>query len=237
MPPQKVNYNQLMKKEIEEISQQFPNKKPTLLLHSCCGPCSTGCLERLIPHFETTLFFYNPNIDPSEEFEQRLKAQLDVLKKIPQFKEVKLVVPEHDYNEARKNFIKAIDLENFPERKTEKECGSRCVECYRFRLEKTFSYASEHGFDFWSTTLTLGPQKDAQIINAVAEQVESRLSGNNSAEKKTRLLHADFKKDGGYLRSIQLCKEYGIYRQHYCGCVFGREASSASEPAVQPATR
>ena len=224
-----------MKKEIAQIDAlSQANMKgdsdstlshPTLLLHSCCGPCSSGCLERLIDHFDVTLFFYNPNIDPLEEFENRLKAQIDVLEKIPQFKDVKLLVPAQtlpdDYNLERKDFITAIDLENFPERKTEAECGSRCTECYRFRLKKTFECAINRGFDFWSTTLTLGPQKDAQIINAVADQIV--LEQSSEGLTLPRLLHADFKKDGGYLRSIQLCKEFGIYRQHYCGCVFGRD--------------
>ncbi len=218
---QKINYNELMKKEIASI-QKSGSEKPTLLLHSCCGPCSTGCLERLIDHFDITLFFYNPNIDPLDEYELRIQAQKDVIQKIPQFNNVKLIIPEKNEVDfyPREEFVQSINLEKFPERKTEKEGLSRCLSCYRFRLEKTFDYALKNGFDYWCTTLTLGPQKDAQKINTVADEIQ--LAASDYKIKKPILLHADFKKDGGYLRSIQLCKEFGIYRQHYCGCVFGR---------------
>lgn len=224
---QKINFNELMKKEIESLES-----KPSLLLHSCCGPCSTGCLERLIPHFDVTLFFYNPNIDPIEEYELRIQAQKDVVEKIPQFKNVKLIIPQNDLKSEefypRLDFIKAINLQDFPERKTEKECGSRCLECYGFRLKKTLEFAIENKFDYWCTTLTLGPQKDALKINTIGDRIFDDFSRHNPEMILPKFLHADFKKEGGYLRSIQLCKEYGIYRQHYCGCVFGREAAQES---------
>ena len=237
---QKINFNELMKKEIEEIESERnenckskgSSSKPSLLLHSCCGSCSTGCLDRLIPHFDVTLFFYNPNIDPIEEYELRIQAQKDVVEKIPQFKDVKLIIPQQNNLSdfyPRQDFIKAINLEEFPERRKEKECGSRCLECYEFRLKKTIRFAFTNKFDYWCTTLTLGPQKDALKINTIAEKVFNEFSRQNPGVILPKLLHADFKKGGGYLRSIQLGKEYGIYRQHYCGCVFGRESAEITK--------
>ncbi|MCR4789835.1 MAG: epoxyqueuosine reductase QueH [Treponemataceae bacterium] len=219
-PQAKINYHKLMKEEIQQIQAEFSQKarKPSLLLHSCCGPCSTVCLERLEPFFDISVFFYNPNIDPPEEFNMRLEAQKKYLALNPQMKDVKLIIPENQ----RQDFIDAINLSQFPERRREAECLTRCSECYRFRLQKTALYAQKNNFDFWTTTLTLGPQKDAQKINAIADQIQKITEGS-------RLLHADFKKEGGYLRSIELCKKYEIYRQKYCGCIFGREVQYKME--------
>ncbi|MGP1587584.1 MAG: epoxyqueuosine reductase QueH [Treponemataceae bacterium] len=205
----KINYHILMQEEIKQIMCISNEKHPSLLLHSCCAPCSTVCLERLIPYFDITVFFYNPNIEPQNEFEKRLEAQKRYLQENPMLKNVKLVVPQNQ----KDDFFKAIDLKNFPERREEREGGARCMECYKFRLEKTALYALENNFDYWTTTITTGPQKDAQKVNEAGNFIQEKLK---SAFPK--FLHADFKKDGGYLRSIQLCKEYGIYRQKYCGC-------------------
>ena len=208
----KIDYNRMMEDEIVKLSNE---KKPTLLLHSCCGPCSTTCLERLIEFFEITVFFYNPNIQPVEEFELRLESQKKFLASCEKMKNVKLVVPEYNTNE----FLNFIDLEDFPERKFERECGSRCSECYLLRLKETASYACKNNFDYWTTTLTVSPHKDSKLINEIGFDLSK-----NDLYKNSNFLPSDFKKKNGYQRSIQLSKEFELYRQNYCGCIFGKLA-------------
>lgn len=212
MTNSKIDYNSLMEDEIAKFSNE---KKPSLLLHSCCGPCSTTCLERLIDFFEITIFFYNPNIQPKEEFELRLQSQKKFLSECKKMSSVKLVVPVYNTNE----FLNFIDLENFPERKLERECGSRCSECYLLRLSATADYACKNNFDYWATTLTVSPHKDARLLNKIGLDLsESELY------KNSKFLPSDFKKKNGYQRSIQLSKEYELYRQNYCGCILGKLA-------------
>ena len=203
-----------MEAQINSFSENS-EKKPTLLLHSCCGPCSTTCLERLIDFFEITIFFYNPNIQPKEEFELRLQSQKKFLSKCKKMSSVKLVVPDYDTNE----FVNFLDLENFPERKIERECGSRCSQCYFLRLSVTVDYACKNNFDYWATTLTVSPHKDAKLLNEIGFALSE-----NELYKNSKFLPSDFKKKNGYQRSIQLSKEYELYRQNYCGCIFGNLA-------------
>lgn len=176
--------------------------RPRLLLHACCGPCASSVLEYLTPYFDVTVFFYNPNIMPNEEFIRRLDA-LKVV--ISHFDGVKLIVPEQDVND----YISLVkgheeDLEG----------GARCGICFALRLGKTAKYLSLHKdeFDFFATTLTVSPHKDYLRINEI---------GNSLAEQHgVTYLSSNFKKRDGYLRSTQLSKEFGIYRQDYCGCKF-----------------
>ena len=183
-----------------EQSKTSP-QKPRLLLHACCGPCSSSVLEYLTPHFDVTVYYYNPNILPKDEFIKRENALKEV---VSHFDGVKLVVPEQDENEYI-SFVKG--------HKSDPEGGARCTLCFTLRLENTARYLEAHrdDFDFFATTLTVSPHKNAPLINEIGTSVAQKLDVN--------YLCSDFKKRDGYLRSIQLCKEWNIYRQHYCGCV------------------
>ncbi len=195
MQSQKTNYDKLMQEQIEKL-----DSKKTLLLHSCCGPCSTACIERLKNFFDVTIYYYNPNIYPQEEFEKRLFNQKKV---IEYFKDIKIVSPTYDEYE----YLKTIKgLEN------EKEGGKRCDECFKLRLKETALYAKLHGYDYFGTTLTVSSHKNEQHINQIGKEIEE--------ETKVNFLYSDFKKHDGYKRSIDLSKEINLYRQNYCGCRF-----------------
>lgn len=176
-------------------------KKPRLLLHACCGPCASSVLEYLTPLFDVTVYFYNPNILPKEEFIKRENALKDV---IAHFDGVKLIIPEQDETEYI-SYVKG--------HKNDREGGARCSLCFTLRLEKTAEFLKSHSdeFDFFATTLTVSPHKNAPLINRI---------GNDAANKiGVKYLSSDFKKRDGYLRSTVLCREWGIYRQVYCGCI------------------
>ena len=201
--PVKRNYQ----KELEAVLASLNGERKRLLLHSCCGPCSSYCLEYLTQHFDVTVFFYNPCILPEAEFEKRLYWQRRLLETAPFGKGVELIVPDRD--EAA--FWAAADgLEQEP------EGGARCTECFSLRLGKTRDHAEEKGFDYFATTLTVSPHKNAELINTL---------GFALAEGgKSLWLPSDFKKRDGYRRSIALSHEYGLYRQSWCGCGLGGEA-------------
>lgn len=184
--------------KIDEVVQ----KKPRLLLQVCCAPCFCGSIEDLTARFDVTAFFYNPNIQPKEEFNRRLEALKQLILHFP---DVKLVVPEQDENQYI-SFVKGLE--------NEKEGGARCTACFDLRLEKTAEYLSSHKdeYDFFATTLTVSPHKNAPLINKI---------GNKMGDKyDVQYLESDFKKKDGYLRSIRLSKELDLYRQDYCGCTF-----------------
>lgn len=191
----KVNFD----REMTAIMQSFGGERKKLLLHACCAPCSSACLERLKDNFDVTLFFYNPNIE-DEEYKKR-KAELIRLAKETGWAEI--CECSHDTEE----FYSAVQgLEGCP------EGGARCAVCFRLRLERTAECARELGADYFATTLTISPLKDAALINA---------TGYAAGEKYgVKWLPSDFKKHDGYLRSLQLSKEYNLYRQNYCGCIF-----------------
>lgn len=176
-------------------------RKPRLLLHSCCGPCASSVLEYLTPHFDITVYYYNPNILPKDEFIKRENALKEV---VSHFDSVNLVVPNQDEQEYI-SYVKG--------HKSDPEGGARCSLCFNLRLENTAKYMLENveTFDFFATTLTVSPHKNAPLINEIGNTVAKKYGVN--------YLSSDFKKRDGYLRSIQLCKEWGIYRQTYCGCV------------------
>ncbi len=178
---------------------------PSLLLHSCCAPCSSYCLTYLADVFDITLYFYNPNITEKSEYDHRLSELVRLAREMPLPR--KVVVEPGPWDPDR-FFEMAKGLEDAPER------GARCVKCYTMRLDETARVAREMKADFFATTLTLSPLKDARVINSIG----SRLTQEGSAT----YLETDFKKNGGYQKSIELSKEYGLYRQNYCGCVYSR---------------
>ena len=181
----------------QQILDNASGKK--LLLHSCCAPCSSSVLERLIPQIDVTVFYYNPCIMPSEEYEHRLSEQ----KRLCEIMNVPLIVGEYD--NAR--YVECVrGYEGAP------EGGDRCKKCFYMRLYETAQKAKSEGCDYFCTTLTVSPHKNAEIINAIGEQIASEVG--------IAFLPSDFKKKNGYLRSIELSKQYGIYRQGYCGCRF-----------------
>ena len=197
----KRNYQLEMEAEIEALH----GRRPTLLLHSCCGPCSSAVLERLAAHFDLTLLYYNPNIEPEEEYLHRLSEQKRLLSMLPF--PVKLLPCEWDH-EAFQAFAPA--LADAP------EGGERCLACFALRLRFTAETAKAHGFEYFTTTLSVSPHKNADAINRI---------GAAAAEAAgVKYLTADFKKKNGYLRSLQLSREYGLYRQDYCGCLYSRRA-------------
>ena len=178
---------------------------PSLLLHSCCGPCSTHCLEVLSQYFLVTVLWYNPNIQPEEEFDLRLQNQKKVLENLNTKNPVKLLIVDYDSKEF---FDVSKGLEK------EREGGARCEKCFRLRLDKTAQIAKEQDFEFFTTTLTVSPHKNAELLNQL---------GYEFAEKYgIKFLPADFKKKNGYKRSIELSKQFDLYRQNYCGCVYSK---------------
>lgn len=195
----KRNYQLEMEEEIRKLN----GERPALLLHSCCGPCSSAVLERLTSHFRVTVFYYNPNIEPKAEYEHRLSEQKRLLSLLPG--DIPLLPCEYDHD-AFSAFAEA--MADCP------EGGKRCLQCFSLRLNETARAAKEHGFPYFTTTLSVSPHKNAENLNRI---------GSAAGEKYgVRYLMADFKKKNGYLRSLQLSKEYGLYRQDYCGCRYSR---------------
>lgn len=196
----KVNYQ----RKLDELLKTIEGT-PKLLLHSCCAPCSSYCLVYLSQYFSITDLYYNPNISPKEEFDKRAEEQRRMIAELPVKNFVTLIVDEYDPEE----FFGAVKgLEQCA------EGGERCFVCYRLRLERAAKYAAEHGFDYFCSTLSISPLKNSQKLNEIGAEL-SEIYGVKS-------LPNDFKKKGGYLRSIELSREYGLYRQNYCGCVFSR---------------
>ncbi|MBQ4151180.1 MAG: epoxyqueuosine reductase QueH [Clostridia bacterium] len=198
-----TNYSKVLENEITRLSSE--RVRPRLLLHACCAPCSSYTLEYLASHFDITLFFYNPNISPEKEYGFRAAELKRFIDEHPACKDVKLVVP--DYNSSP-FFEIAKGLEEEP------ECGARCLKCYRLRLYEAAKMAKDGGFDYFCTTLSISPHKNAEALNLIGDEI--------SKEIGVKYLYSDFKKKGGYARSIELSKEYNLYRQNYCGCVFSK---------------
>ena len=195
----KINYQIILDKEIQALD----GRRPSLLLHSCCGPCSTYVLEYLSQYFNITVFYYNPNIYPPEEFEKRTVEQKKLIEKM--FSDNSVGFVEGQYDDDR--FYETVKgLEYVP------EGGERCFKCYRLRLEETAKKAQEGDFEYFTTTLSISPHKNAQKLNEIGEAV--------AKEYGLKYLLSDFKKKDGYKRSCELSAQYEIYRQDYCGCVF-----------------
>lgn len=194
-----------MKGQYEQRFQELIDTLPKgtkLLLHSCCAPCSSACLERLRSHFAVTVLYYNPNIDEKAEYEKRKAEQIRFLQETGWAEFL-----DCDYDAGAFSAV-AKGLENEPER------GKRCFACYALRLEKTARVAKENGCSWFCTTLSLSPYKNADWLNEIGERLAEKYGLN--------YLISDFKKKGGYPRSIQLSNEYGLYRQNFCGCSFSR---------------
>lgn len=209
----------IYQKELDVIlsSLEKSGKKPTLLLHACCGPCSSYVIEYLTEFFDITILYYNPNIYPQEEYERRLGELEDFL---PRFSpavlgKVKLIKAEYEPSQ----FYEAVGTDKEPELAREPEKGERCRRCYELRLKRAYQYASEHNFDYFCTTLSISPFKDAEKINVIGQS----LAAENASSSAPKWLPSDFKKKSGFLRSLEISEEYGLYRQQYCGCVFSMQ--------------
>ena len=187
----KTNYNLIMKQQISNLTG-----KPSLLLHVCCAPCSSAVIQKLNEYFNITLFYFNPNTYPESEYNLRFEQ----FEKLTNLQIIKCEYNHHQFlNEI-------IGLEQ------NKEGGYRCQKCIALRLKQSFKYAKDNGFDFVTTTLSISPHKDAEFINSIGQQFQKQYG--------VKYLYADFKKDNGYLNSINLSKQFNLYRQDYCGCEF-----------------
>lgn len=209
---EKVNYQ----KELDKIIRNLNGKKPSVLLHACCGPCSSTCLEYLYKYFEITVFYYNPNIFPPEEYFRRLNELKNLYTKFPPVLEGKIKLVECDYNPQE--FYDGIEIEKNPELTNEQEKGERCRRCYKLRMEKAYEFAKQNHFDYFCTTLSLSPFKDSIKINTIGNELETE-----HQPISTKWLPSDFKKNNGFKRSLEISKEYGMYRQDYCGCVYSKK--------------
>ena len=209
---EKINYGKILEKTLKELRES--GKRPSLLLHACCAPCSSYVLEYLYPYFDITLLYYNPNISPESEYVTRsaeLVRLVDAFKKDTPSALINVVAV--DYNPAPFSEVSKG-------REALAEGGARCIDCYHMRLEYAAKYGKEHGFDYFCTTLSISPHKNASALNSIGAEL--------SEEYGIPYLFSDFKKNGGYLRSCELSKKYGLYRQNYCGCVFSKENGEKS---------
>ncbi len=201
----KVNYQRELDQIIDRLRQE--EKVPKLLMHSCCAPCSSYCLSYLAEYFHITIYYYNPNITEQAEYQKRVKEQQRLLRELPVKYPISFV--EGAY-EPEVFLTMAKGMEQFP------EGGGRCFACYELRQRKAAEYAKEHGFDYFTTTLSVSPHKNAQKLNEIGLRL--------AQEYDIPYLVSDFKKKGGYLKSIELSAEYHLYRQDYCGCVYSKAA-------------
>lgn len=190
---------------LETVSRINKSKKPSLLLHVCCAPCSTACLEVLNQYFNITVFYYNPNIAPFAEYQKRLAEEQRFLQQVyPNIKVVEVGYENEKFEELAKG------LEELA------EGGERCKKCYRLRLSKTAEYAKQHGYDYFTTTLTVSPYKNSGVLNQIGREL--------ALQHGVQYLTSDFKKNDGYKRSIILSNELDLYRQDYCGCTYSKQA-------------
>lgn len=198
-----INYQKLLDEKIKEAERE--GIRPSLLLHSCCAPCSSYTMEYLSKHFDLTVYFYNPNIDTEKEYETRITELQRLISEMPLSSEVKLLTGSYE----PERFLEiAKGRENIP------EGGERCYLCYELRLHEAARAAKAEGTDYFTTTLSISPYKNAKWLNSLGEKYGEMYG--------VPYLFSDFKKKGGYYRSVELSKEYGLYRQDYCGCVFSK---------------
>lgn len=204
----RINYQIELDKILQGLQKRnsYAVEVPTLLLHSCCAPCSSYCLSYLAEYFHITVFYYNPNISPEEEYQKRVQEQKRLIGELPV--KYPLSFQEGNYDPER-FFSMAEGMEELP------EGGERCFRCYELRQREAAIVAKEGGFDYFTTTLSLSPHKNAQQLNKIGLRLQE--------EYGVSYLVSDFKKRGGYLKSIELSKEYDLYRQNYCGCVFSKK--------------
>jgi len=225
-----MNYQKDLDQLLIKIKDE--STKPSLLLHACCGPCSSYVLEYLADFFKITVLYYNPNIYPKEEYQRRVNELKKLYTQFPPVLKNDVKVVECDYNPEE--FYTAVGTREEPQLAQEAEKGERCRRCYELRLKKSYAYAKAHNFDYFCTTLSISPFKDAEKINVIGRELQAGTESNSSKElihtncadsnKKTisspLWLPSDFKKKGGFKRSLEISKEYGMYRQDYCGCIY-----------------
>jgi hypothetical protein len=208
-----LNNNYYKKFEEQINQQQEKQEKARLLLHACCAPCSSYVLELLNSYFDITVYFYNPNMDTAEEYNKRMEELRRFLQEAPFARNVKLVDGGYEPEEFQRI---AEGREMLPER------GARCYDCYLLRMQKSAAYARTHGFDYFTTTLSISPYKNAEWLNEIGMKLEQEMR-EQGVEKPPVFLFSDFKKKSGYARSIVLSREFCLYRQDYCGCRYSRE--------------
>lgn len=196
----KVNYDLKFQEELKKIG----TSKPSLLLHVCCGPCSSNILKELAKVFNITIYYSNSNIYPAQEYQRRFNELIDFLKILNQELKTNIQVIEHDYHPQE--YLDQISV--FAQ---EKEGGKRCHLCYGLRMRDAWQYASDHRFDYWTTVLSVSRFKNSQWINQI---------GESFVNQNTKFLYADFKKHDGFNKSIQTASQYNLYRQEYCGCIY-----------------
>ena len=209
----KQNYQIMLDRTLDELQKN--GLAPTLLLHSCCAPCSSYVLEYLSEYFYITIFYYNPNIDTAEEFNRRVSEQKRLIREMPLKHAVKFI--EGKYETERFHEL-AKGLEDVP------EGGERCFKCYRLRLEEAAAEARKGGYDYFTTTLSISPLKNAQKLNEIGKDLSEKYG--------VKYLYSDFKKKEGYKRSCTLSKEYNLYRQDYCGCEYSKKEAEARKKAA-----
>ena len=192
-------------KELDNLLNNLEGT-PKLLLHTCCAPCSSYCIEYLSNYFDITVLYYNPNISPEEEYEKRKQEQIRFLKEFPSKNKLDILDIDYDYNDFL-SISKGLEQE--------KEGGRRCHKCYLLRLEKTAQIAKKHHFDYFGTTLTVSPYKNSKVLNEIGRVLQEKYN--------VAYLFSDFKKKEGYKRSIELSKIYHLYRQDYCGCIYSKK--------------
>lgn len=203
----KINYQKILDEEINSIVKR--NVTPTLLLHSCCAPCSSYVLEYLSEFFSITVLYYNPNIFPKEEYMYRIAEQQKLIDHLPVKNPIKLIGTDYTPNDF---------YEKVKGHEADREGGERCFICYELRLREAAKYALEGKFDYFTTTLSISPLKNAEKLNQIGEMIANEMG--------IKYLYSDFKKKNGYKRSTELSKEYGLYRQNYCGCVYSKTVES-----------
>lgn len=199
-----INYQKVLEKIIKKL--QIEEITPSLLLHSCCAPCSSYVLEYLSEYFKITVLYYNPNIFPLEEYKYRIEEQRRLIDSLPAKSPISFIPTEY---EPEKFYEAVKGYENIP------EGGERCFKCYELRLREAALYARRGDFDYFTTTLSISPLKKADKLNEIGLRLEK--------EYGVKYLCSDFKKKNGYKRSVELSAEYGLYRQEYCGCVFSKK--------------
>lgn len=199
-----INYQKVLEKIIKKL--QIEEITPSLLLHSCCAPCSSYVLEYLSEYFKITVLYYNPNIFPLEEYKYRIEEQRRLIESLPAKNPISFIPTEY---EPEKFYEAVKGYENIP------EGGERCFKCYELRLREAALYARRGDFDYFTTTLSISPLKKADKLNEIGLWLEE--------EYGVKYLCSDFKKKNGYKRSVELSAEYGLYRQEYCGCVFSKK--------------
>ena len=210
MNVQKVNYQKELERLLKELGAA--ERVPTLLIHSCCAPCSSYVLEYLSQYFEITVFYYNPNIYPESEYTKRILEQQKLIRDMNLKYPVSFLAGRY---EKEKFYAMAEGMEDL------REGGARCMKCYELRLSETARQAAAGGFDYFTTTLSISPMKNAQKLNEIGVRL--------GEEYGVEYLVSDFKKKNGYKRSIELSKEYGLYRQDYCGCEFSLREREAQK--------